>query len=351
MKDIFELADTQSSDVTAITPKVISATIEEIRRGKRVIAQFYKENTDLISSGGTEVEFPAKGSGVVITTNMSAGNTITTGNMEYTATTIAVKKHGVGVGFYGEAIRQTKRDIIRDAILEAGEVFADAMDTIALEAMFPKVTITAGSASTVDTASTLVIGIQSTIGNISSLVTNTTMSAVVFGGAGTVVAWYIPTTAGGRKTSATGASLSAKDLFNTRVEIEGYNFKPDVVIINPLRMSEILYDPATKFVEAWTQRGGGPAYTGEIGQIWDMKVIVSTKAPIYGAIVLDSKSLGYEVRRMDLELKRDDITGLKTDMLYFYGFTETNFGVVNKRAYGAVALTGTFATPTVNPTK
>jgi len=351
MKNIFELADISTSDVTALTPKVISATIEEIRRGKRVFAQFYKVNRDLVGTGGTQVEFPKKSTGVVVQTDMSPGDTIQTSKITYDAVTIAVKKHGVGLGFYGEAIRQVKRDIIRDAIREAGEAYADAMDTLALEAMFPTVNIIASGAETVSASGTIIIGVKSAPTTAKTLIISSSGTDVIFSGAGTVVAWYIPTTCGSRRVTSTAGSMSAKDLLLVRSDIISENFDPDVIVIHPKRLPEIFYDPAAKFVEAYAYRGAGPLLNGELGQMWGMKVIVTSKAPIYGAILIDTDDLGYCVERMDLELKRDDVTGLKTDMLYFFGFAERNYGVVNNKAYGAVALQGTFRPIEVNPTK
>ncbi|RLF22423.1 MAG: hypothetical protein DRN15_09030 [Thermoprotei archaeon] len=352
MKEIFELAGTIStSDITALTPKVMSATVEEIRRGKRVFAQFYKVNRDLVGTGGTQVEFPKKSSNVVVQTNMSAGAAITAEKISYDAVTISIKKHGVGLAFQGEALRQVKRDVIADAIKEAGEAYADAMDTLALEAMFPTVTIV-GSSSIGAAAGTIIIGVKSTIGNVSNIVQDANGCTVNFGAAtGTIVAWYIPTTAGARRVSAAAGSLSAKDILMARSDIISKNFEPDVVIIHPKRLAEIIYDPATKFVEAWAYRGAGPLMNGEIGQMWGLKVIVTNKAPIYGAILVDSDDLGYCVERMDLELKRDEYTGINKDILYFWGFAERNYGVVNPEAYGAVALQGTFSPVEVNPTR
>lgn len=349
MKDIFELANTTTTDVTAITPKVISATIEEIARAKRVFAQFYKENRDLMNTGGTQVEFPKKGSGVVVQTGLSAGSTLDTGKITYDATTIAIQKSGIGIGFNGEALRQVRRDIIRDAIQEAGEAWADSRETLAIEAMFPTVNIVASGASTVTATGTIIIGIKSTVGPVSSVIIDTN-SAVVFGGAGTVTAWYIPTTAGARATSATGGSLSPKDILAGRTSIVSHNYDPDIIIINPKRLADILYDPAVNFVQSWAYRGEGPVVNGEIGQIWGMKVVVTNKCPTYGVIMLDSENLGYNVKRLELELKKDEYSGMKTDSLYFWGFAEENFGVVNNEAYGAVAVKGTF-TPEVNSTR
>ena len=189
MKNIFELADISTSDIAAITPKVISATVEEIRRGKRVFAQFYKVNRDLVGTGGTQVEFPKKSTGVVVQTDMSPGDTIQTSKITYDAVTISIKKHGVGLGFYGEAIRQVKRDIIREAIREAGEAYADAMDTLALEAMFPTVNIIASAAGTVSASGTIIIGVKSAPTTAKTLIISSSGTDVIFSGAGTVVAW------------------------------------------------------------------------------------------------------------------------------------------------------------------
>jgi hypothetical protein len=347
MKNEFEL-QLGTADVTAITPKVISETIEEIRRSKRVFAQFFRENRDLVGQKGREIAFPIKQAGVVFQSNLAPGDSLDASNITYTAKTIAVQKHGIGLGFYGEAIRQAMRDVIKDAVQEAGEAYADGMDTLALEAMFPTVTITATGGSTVTASGTIVIGVK-TMTNASSIIISDTGTSVVFSGAGSLVGWYVPTSAGARRVTATAASLSAKDLLLARGDIIGYNFEPDVLVLPAKMLPDILYDPAVKFVEASAYRGEGAPLTGEIGRLWDMKVILTNRCPRYGAILIDSSNLGYEVTRMDLDLKRDEVTGMRNDMLYFWGFAERAYGVVNNRAYGAVALKGTFV-PEANPT-
>jgi len=143
--------------------------------------------------------------------------------------------------------------------------------------------------------------------------------------------------------------MSAKDILLVKGDVGSANFQPDVVIIHPKRLPEIFYDPASKFIEASAYRGGGVLYNGELGQMFGLRVIVTTKCPIYGAVVLDSRALGYCVERMDLDLQEDRVTGLRTDMLYFWGFAERNYGVVEEKSYGAVALAGTHSPVEVNP--
>lgn len=354
MKDIYELANTTTSDVSAITPKIIATTIEEIRRGKRVFAQFYRQNDDLQKMGGKEIEFPKKGSAVAVTTNMSEGQTIDTTKMTYTSVTIPIKKHGIALGFTGESLRQVKRDIIRDHLQEAGETWADAMETIALEAMFPTTIATATIAQNV-TLDQMAVGIKSAT-NLSSIAVNSaTQTVLTFSGAGTAVIWYAPSSLNGeeigaKRVSVSSGSLSAKDIWNAKADILAKNFDPDVMVVHPFRLSELFYDSAVKFVEAWAYRGAGPVMNGEIGQMWGLKVIVSTKCPIYSAILIDTKNLGYEVKRMPLTLQENKYCGMQTDTLYFYGVGEINYGVVNAGAYGAVAVSGTLQA-IVNPTR
>jgi len=342
MKDIFELATMGTADVTVLTPKVISATIEEIRRSKRVFAQFYKANRDLVNTGGTEISFPKKKAGVVVSTNLSPGQGISASNISYDATTIKIAKHGVGIAIQGEAIRQVKRDIIADNIKEAGEAYADAMDTLALEAMFPTVTVTPSGASTI-AASFPVIGIKSVAdtSKFTGIINYASSSSIIVTGPNTITYWYVPSTAGARRVTATEGSLSAKDIWQLRADIISQKFDPDVLIINQRRLAELFYDPAAKFLEAYAYRGAGPLLNGEIGQLFGLKVIVTDHCPIYGAIAIDSDELGYHVVRKGLELKRDEYTGASMDVLYWWGFAEENYGVVNEKAYGAVAIKGT----------
>lgn len=353
MKDIYELANSPmgTTQVNAITPKVISETMEEIRRGKRVFAQFYRINRDLVNTGGTQVEFPNKNSGITIQSNMAPGNTINASSMSYSATTITITKHGVGLAIQGEAIRMTKRDVIRDEIIEAGEVYADVMDTLAIAAMFPKATFLAGGLSTLTAgAGTLMIGIVSTVGDCTgaTIVNYAGGCSMAFGtpaaGAASIIVWYIPTTAGLCTVSATAVSFSAKDIQTGQANIQGYNFNPDVIVVHPRRYTELLYDPAVNFVQRSAYTGQGIPMNSEIGRLWDMRVIVTNKAPIYGVVLVDSTALGYCIERLDLSLIKDDVTGLSTDQLFFWGFTERTYGVVNPRAYGAIAWKGTVTT-------
>ena len=329
-----------AADVAEITPKIIADTIEEVRRGKRVWAQFFKDNRDLEKNGGDYIVFPKKSAGVVVTTNMSAGQTIDTTYMTYDAVTISVKKHGVGLGFYGEAIRTASRDVVADNIKEAGEAYADAMDTLALESMFPAATVTASGASTVS-CSFPVIGIKSKTSGFSHIEQDSSSAKAVFTAAGTVVYWYVPSTAGARTVTASAGSLALKDIFAAKADIEGNNFSPDVLVVHPDLVPDILFDPAVKWLEASAYRGSEELYNGELAKVFGLKVVVTTKCPRYGAVLLASKDVGWHVIKQPLKLREDPYTGMKNDVLYYWGIALENFGVVNEKSYGAIAYKGT----------
>ena len=340
--------DLGTTDVTAITPKVISSVIEEIRRAKRVFAQPYKSNKDLIESGGTQIAFPKKKSGITATFDISAGDGISASNMTYDAVTIAVKKGGIALGFQGEAIRQANRDVIADALKEAGEVWADTLDIVALEAMFPSAEAKPSGTGTV-AVSFPVIGIKSIAdtSKFTHIINTTSASSLVVTGANTIAYWYVPATnaggetVGARRVTTSAGSFSAKDILLARSDIISKNFEPDICIMHPDVLTDILYDPSVKFLEKSVYRGEGELYNGELGRIWDLRVIVTTKCPRYGIILIDSGDLGYEVTRKPLKMVRDEYTGMSMDVLYFWGFGEINYGVVNAGAYGAVAMQGT----------
>lgn len=342
--EVQELGIMTTTDVTAITPKVIANVIEEIARDKVIWAQFYKVNTDLMRNGGTEVVFPKKNSGIVASWGVSAGTGLTASAMSFSAVTIPVIKGGVGIGIYGEAIRQSNRDVISDNLKEAGEVWASTTDVVAWEAMFPSTTATACNNGTFVAASISVLGIKAvnpttltgfTIVNLGTSSSITYATDVV----GTITYWYTPSTCGYRGASAGASSLTAKDIINVKSAIGNYKYKPKVLVVNSERLTDLLYDANAKFLES----GRDHVYNGELGQLWGLKVVVNCYCSTFAAVMIDPDALGYQVVRKNLDMKRDEYTGMSMDCLYFWGFAEKGFGVVNARAYGAIAVKGTYA--------
>lgn len=346
--EVQELAVMTTSDVTKITPKIISSVVEEIARESVVWAQFYKVNRDLMSNGGTEVVFPKKASGIVAGWGLTAGQGLAAGGMSFNAVTIPVTKGGVGIGLYGEAIRQTNRDVISDCLKEGGMVWAETLDIAAFEAMFPTQTATACNKGTFVATTVPIMGVKSvnpstiagfTIVNLGTSSSITYASDVV----GTITYWYAPSTIGYANCSAGDGSLTAKDLRIMLTGIQGYKYHPNVLVAHPERVTDILYDASVKFLEAGAYGANQTVLNGEIGQIWGCKLIVSVYAPTISVVAIDTEKLGYQVVRKELDMQRDEYTGMSLDALYFWGFGERAFGVVNDKAYGAVVVKGTYA--------
>jgi hypothetical protein len=345
---IHELATMTTTDVVAITPKVIASAIEEIAREKVIWAQFYKVNRDLMSNGGTEVVFPRKGSGVAASWGLTAGQGLTATAMSFSAQTIAVVKGGVGLGLYGEAVRQANRNVLEDCINEAGNCWAETLDIAAWEAMFPTQTATACNAGTFVATTVAVVGIKSvtpttvtgfTVCNLGTSASITYASSAV----GTVTYWYVPSTIGYTNCGAGTSTLTVKDILSCKNGVIGYKYNPQVVVVHPERLADILYDASAKFLEKSAYEGVGPVYTGELGMVMGLKLITSVHMSSIAAVVLDPSALGYQVMRKELDMKRDEYTGMSMDCLYFWGFSERAFGVINYRSYGAVVVKGTYA--------
>ena len=213
---------------------------------------------------------------------MSAGQSLSASNITYDSVTISVKKHGIGIGIQGEAIRKAARDVIADQIKEAGLMWADAEDQLALEAMFPVATITRTSAGTT-AVSYNIIGIKSKTSGFSHAINTGSGSAnVVFSDAGTVIVYKVPSEIGA-SVGASG-SITAKNILECRSKLIGKIVNPSVLCIHPDRLVDIIYDPAVKFTEQATQTGQGFPYKSQIGKLWDMNVIVSGRVPRYSAI-------------------------------------------------------------------
>jgi N4-gp56 family major capsid protein len=345
---IHELGSMGTADVNQITPKVLSQAIEQIARESVIWAQFYKTNTDLMSNGGYEVVFPTRKSGVTASWSIAPGTGLTATAMSFSAVTITVVKAGVGIGLYGEAIRQTNVDVVQENLNEAGYVWAETLDIAAFEAMFPTATCADCNGGSFVAASIGVVGIKSvapstltgfTIVNLGTSSSITVATDV----RGTVTYWYVPSTAAYRGISAGASSFTAKDILTVKNAILGNKYHPDVAVVHPERLADLIYDSSAKFLEAAAYQGNGPAFTGELGMLFGLRLVTNVHASSIAAVEIDTARLGYQVVRKELDLQRDQYTGMSMDTMYFWGFTERNFGVVNTKSYGAICLKGTYS--------
>jgi len=345
LKEIEELADVAGVGtvaVAAITPKVISRAIIEVARGSRVFAQFFRDNRDLMGQGTPhEIAFPRKGTGVTVAWDVGQGTSIGPSSFAYSATTIRVKKAGLRLQFNNEALEAAMRDVIADHIYEAGQIWAEQLDDVAKTVMLDLTTQDKAftTSGTITLSTFPIISVDDTSHTISSVDYDT--GTVILSGsvaAGTLNVVY----AGGSIQSASGShyvvaaainTITAQNILNARAKIVGKNFHPDVAIMNDADIPGFLYDSNVKWLDAWAYRGKGPLLNAEVGQLFGLRVVTTTRAPAGVAIVLDSSKLGYNVMKRDLKGVREDKP--EYDQVWYHYWSELNFG---KTEPWAVAL-------------
>jgi len=330
-----------TADVAAITGKAIADSIEEVARGACVFAQLFKPNRDLVGAGKPrQIQFPKKGTGISVTWGVSPGSTVSASSFAYDAVTVSVEKVGIKLEFTNEALEQALRDVIKDHIYEAGLEYAEAVDDQAQTIMMDlKRETVAISNDSVDAATNVpilrIISVSgATIANVQYDTGTITLTGSV--AAATVVTEYPNMQKGNTMwVAATNAgSLSAKDLMRARAKVVGQKRNPDIVILNPVDLATLLFDTNLKFVDASAYGDREAILNGEIGKIFGMKVLLSTRAPEGAAIVVDSSRLGYDVIKRDLEGHRQDKP--EYDSVWYNFWAERNFGVADTLAVALV---------------
>ena len=336
-RSIHELA-LGSADVTAITPKVISATIEEVARGQRVFAQLFKDNSDLVGKAGLEISFPKKGTGISASFDVSPNTSIAPSSFAYDATTIRVKKAGIRLEFTTEALESALRDVIKDHIFEAGIVYAETIDDRAISVALNLTSVS----STVPAASTVISG-SYPIWNVTS-VSGCTIDGLDYA-TGTI---YV--TAAGSVTPGTityqyskrcyestlyvdainDNTLSTWDLLATRAKVLAQNYRPNVVVIHDDDIPGLLYDEKLKFLDTSAYGTREAILNAEIGKIFGLKVLTTTRTATGHAVYFDTSRMGYYVKKRELRGYREDKP--EFDAIWYHMWAEGDFGVVNDKA-------------------
>ena len=337
MRNIQELA-LGTADVVAITPKVIAKTIEEVARGKRVMAQLFKENRDLMNQAGDQISFPKKGTGIAFEWGVGAGQTVSASSFSYDAVTISVVKVGGNLRFDREALDNALRDVIKDHITEAGEVYAETLDAVAWSVAVGKkaVNIVISNGSVGTTSSLPLISIKSVTGGTISSVDYSTGTIILTGSvsSATVQAYFADNIKSTGLKVAGGGTLTGKQILQLKAKIEGENYHPDVFICHPDHLADLLYDTNTKFLEASAYGSREPLLRGELGQVFGMKVLVTSRIPKSSAIMVDTSALGYRVIKKPLESIREEKP--EYYQIWYHLWGRENFGVVNTLAIGMI---------------
>jgi len=347
MDTIQELA-LSTADVVAITPKVISKTIEEVARGKRVMSQMFKENRDLVRQPGNEISFPKKGTGIAFEWDVGAGQTVSPSSFAYDAVTIKVVRVGGQLRFDRDALDAALRDVIADHIEEAGIEYAELLDAQAwIAAIGRKETTISISNGSIGTTSDLpLVSIKSVSGGTISSVDYHSGTIILTGSvaAATIVAYFADNLKSTGLYRDSGNTLVGKDILLLKSQVEGENFSPNIFICHPDHLAELLYDANTKFLDASAYGGREPLLRGELGQVFGLKVLVTSRIPKSSAIVVDTARLGYHVVKRPLESIREEKPEFYQIWYHLWG--KENFGVVNEKAIGLISnLTSSSVSP------
>jgi len=102
--------------------------------------------------------------------------------------------------------------------------------------------------------------------------------------------------------------------------------------MNDEDIGNFLYDSNTKWIDAWAYRGKGPLLNAEVGQMFGMRVVTTTRAPQGVAAVVDTSRLGYHVMKRNLKGVREDKP--EYDQVWYHYWSEENFGKTDNFSVG-----------------
>ena len=173
---------------------------------------------------------------------VAEGAEIPIGTEDYDSITLTPKKYGVRPLISREMVEDAEWDVIEYQLAEAGRAMAD-------------------------------------------LETETIVSQMI-------------SDAGNSVAAATSGTLAYGDVVNILKECLIDNFSPDVLVIHPSELADLLKDTAIQKAMEW----GGPAVapSGKVATLLGMRVLVSTKVASGTALVVDSKHAGVLFIRRDI---------------------------------------------------
>ena len=351
MRELTELAGLGTADVQAITPKIISKTVDSVSRKKAVVSQIFRENRDLEKTKGRTIVLPNVTESITVESVSEGSSVSTSSTISYTGTTVEVSKFGIRLEIDNEALETPVRDVLKDFLFEAGRKLAEELDlraqTIALD--LKSGTITSWTGGTL--GSTTLTPIVS----ISSVSPGATVSAVDYYDGKVLLSSSVPAAtvtflysnrckSSGLVVDASEKSkLTTWDLLKLRSTLLATSVNPDIAIVNSNEITTLLYDPdvPTLFVNA--KLYNKDLINGEIGMVADLKLVESPLVPEGAAIMVDSSRLGYHVIKRDLEAKQED--RVEIDRTWYHLWTEREFAVTDDNAIGIVvnAKAGSFS--------
>ncbi len=313
MKSLEELANWGTSDLPTLLTQVILDEVEEAARARRFGRNLLKINEDLVRTKGRSIIFYRRGT--LTADSVAEGGTPQGATITYTPYTLTVSKYAVAAKITQEAIDGSNLDLIRDTIYEAGIALADKEDLVILTALLGKTkggdTFTTGGA----TLSAPVLSIVSvdTGAKAATIAWDTGVVSKASGGS-SFTYWYSGRT--NHLAAKTYGTFSYYDVVAGANVIRGKKWEPDFMLIHPDQMHMLL--KSTQFIDASKYGAREPLLRGEIGQISNMRVLVSTNMSSGNALIINSKRAAKLAIKRHVDLKRWDNPATDSIELYFY---------------------------------
>lgn len=320
MKSLEELANWGTTDLPSLLTQVILTEVEEAARARRFGRNLISINEDLVRTKGRSIIFYRRGT--LSATGVSEGATPTGATITYTPYTLTVAKYAVSAKITQEAIDGSNLDLIRDTIYEAGIALADKEDNVILDALLGKEsTLTVQAVAAIEGGTTAFAHAPVLWADITEGANTITVDYYngVMVASGTATPFTVSFYWSDRTNyvdAGTEGTFSYIDIVNAANVIRGKKWEPDFMLIHPDQMHMLL--KSSQFIDASKYGAREPLLRGEIGQISNMRVLVSTNCTSGNALLISSKRAGKLAIKRHVDLKRWDNPSTDSIELYFY---------------------------------
>jgi len=338
-REIIELA-LGTADVESITPKLIGKTVEDVARHKVVFAQLFRPLRDYINTPGRTIVVPKLSDNITVVSDVSEGETIGPSSFSYSAVTAQVSKFGIKIPVYKEALESPVRDVLKDALLFASEKYADEIDkracTIALD--LKEGTISSWEGGTLGTTTlTPIIEITSVSGATIESVDYYDGKVKLTGSVSAATVTFLYSnrckSTGLVRDATTKGSVTVKDILELRASMIESSIYPDIMIIHSSDLPSLMSDGAAQglFESAYEKED---TLNGEIGQLMDLRMLVSGSTKEGAVILVDSSRLGVDVTKRELTGIKEDKP--EFDSVWYHLWAERELAVTDDNAIGVL---------------
>lgn len=273
-----------TSNISSWTSDELSDMVDVAQRANRVMRQLSAEVADI--SGAPTDTYKHRARGSLSAASQSENSQISSEDLSHSNTSITVSKYGKRVVLTREAEEDGMDSQADEVATELGQALADKEDQEAY-----------------------------------NTVSNTSLSNVK------------------TQDNSTDGEVAYTDLRQLRAKVKGDDYTPDAVIIHPDHEADLLSE--SKFIDASQYSSDRPIKNGEIGEILNMTVYVTTQANASGTtsgnvqgVILDSDEAFVTVTKRDptveMEFEED------YDRWQIVGTMRFGHGVINEKAIGHV---------------